>query len=109
MQVMDLSSGKIQELPRTAGIGFMDSSWMPDGRGFLVQYEDSTSGFDQIGYLSYPGGQFHAVTKDTSNYDGVALSTDGKTLATVQNKGFFTFYTLPAAGTGGNPPLSHNS
>jgi eukaryotic-like serine/threonine-protein kinase len=104
MLVMDLSSGKIQELPRTAGIGFLDSSWMPDGRGLLVQYEDATSGFDQVGYVSYPGGQFHAVTKDTSNYVGVALSTDGKTLATVQNKGFFTFYTIPAAGTGANPP-----
>jgi serine/threonine protein kinase len=104
MQIMDLSSGKIQELPRTAGIGFVDSAWMPDGRGLLVQYEDSTSGFDQVGYLSYPGGQFHAITKDTSNYAGVAVSTDGKTLATVQNKGFFKFYTLPAAGTGGNPP-----
>src|SRR6204780_2344770 len=104
MQIMDLSSGKIQELPRTAGIGFVDSSWMPDGRGFLVQFEDSTSGFDQVGYLSYPGGQFHAITKDTSNYAGVAVSTDGKTLATVQNKGFFKFYTLPGAGTGGNPP-----
>jgi serine/threonine protein kinase len=104
MLVMDLSSGKLQELPRTAGIGFMDSSWMPDGRGFLVQYEDSTSGSDQVGYLSYPGGQFHAVTKDTSNYAGVAVSTDGKTLATVQNKGFFKFYTLPAAGAGGNSP-----
>ena len=104
MLVMELSSGKIQELPRTPGIGFMDSSWMPDGRGFLVQFEDSTSGFDQVGYLSYPGGQFHAVTKDTSNYAGVAVSTDGKTLATVQNKGFFKFYTLPAAGTAGNPP-----
>ena len=101
---MDLSSGKIQELPRTAGIGFLESAWMPDSRGLLVQYEDSISGFDQVGYLSYPGGQFHAITKDTSNYVGVALSTDGKTLATVQNKGFFTFYTLPTAGTGGNPP-----
>ena len=104
MLVMDLSSGKIQELPRTAGIGFVDSAWMPDGRGLLVQYEDSTSGFDQVGYLSYPGGQFHAVTKDTSNYKGVAVSTDGKTLATVQNKGFFKFYTLSAAGTGSTPP-----
>jgi eukaryotic-like serine/threonine-protein kinase len=104
MEVMDLSSGKMQELPRTAGVGFVDSSWTPDGRGLLVQYEDATSGFDQIGYLSYPSGQFHAVTKDTSNYNDVALSTDGKTLATVQSKGFFAFYTLPATGTGATPP-----
>ena len=104
MQVMDLSSGKIQELPRTNGIGFLESAWTPDSRGLLVQYEDATSGFDQVGYVPYPGGQFHAVTKDTSNYAGVAMSTDGKTLATVQDKGFFTFYTLPAAGTGATPP-----
>ena len=104
MQVMDLSSGKIQELPRTTGIGFVESAWTPDGRGLLVQYEDASSGFDQVGYVSYPGGQFHAITKDTSNYAGVAVSTDGKTLATVQNKGFYTFYMLPAAGTGATPP-----
>ena len=49
MQVMDLSSGKIQELPRTTGIGFVESAWTPDGRGLLVQYEDASSGFDQVG------------------------------------------------------------
>ena len=54
MEVMDLSSGKTQELPRTAGIGFVDSAWTPDGRGLFVQYEDATSGFDQVGYVSYP-------------------------------------------------------
>ena len=104
MQVMDVASRKLQEVPRTAGIGFVSSMWMPDGRGLVVQYEDTSAGFDQLGYLSYPGGQFHTITKDTSNYAGVALSTDGKTLATVQNKGFFTFYSIPAAGTGATPP-----
>src|SRR5262249_33850219 len=104
MRILDFASGKSPELPVAAGMGYLRGAWMSDGRGLVVQYEDNTGPFDQSGFVAYPSGQFHPITKDTSNYNGVAISTDGKMLATVRDKGFFTFYSLPAAGSGAGTP-----
>ena len=37
----------------------------------------------QIGFVSYPKGEFHTITNDTNGYVGVSPSADGKTLVTV--------------------------
>jgi len=106
IQMMDVASGKIQDFVGFKGFVFFKSAWLPDGRGLLVQYQDLSTGLNhnQIGFVSYPGGQFHAITKDTNSYESVTLSADGKTLATVQSKSLYTLYAIPAAGTGANPP-----
>ncbi len=44
------------------------------------------------------------MTKDTNSYVTITLSSDAKTLATVQQKTLESFYLFPAAGTGANPP-----
>ena len=49
----------------------------------------------QIGFVSYPGGQIRAITKDTNAYTTVGLSADARTLATVQQKRLFAVYTIP--------------
>jgi serine/threonine protein kinase len=80
--------------------------WLPDGKGLLALYQDPSSHFtrDQIGLISYPDGQFHAVTKDTNNYATLTLSADGKTLGTVQRRDLRSFYAFPATGTGASLP-----
>jgi serine/threonine protein kinase len=106
IQIMDLSTKKIAELSGANGIGFVRSVWAPDGRGLYVQYEDVTAAatHSQIGFVSYPSGEFRTITKDISSYSGVAISSDGRTLATVQNKSFYTFFVIPTTGTGTNVP-----
>jgi Tol biopolymer transport system component len=47
---------------------------------------------------------FRALLKDTNDYRTLTLSADGKTLATVQQKGMQTLYLMPAAGFTGVPP-----
>ena len=105
IQLMDVASGKTQDFAGVKGVVFFKSVWLPDGRGLLVQYQDPSAGMNrtQIGFISYPGGQFHTITKDTNSYSALTLSADAKTLATVQMKQFFTLYTIPAAGIGANP------
>ena len=80
--------------------------WLPDQKGLLALYQDPSTNFThfQIGLISYPGGQFHAVTKDTNDYASLTLSADAKTLATVQQRTLRSFYVFPAAGTGANLP-----
>ncbi len=106
IQVMDLASGKTQDLAGPQSFVFNKSVWLPDGRGILVQYQDLSAGLNrnQIGYLSYPSGEFHTITKDTNSYESLTLSADAKTLATVQVKRLFTLYAIPASGTEANAP-----
>jgi Tol biopolymer transport system component len=105
MQVVDPADGKTQDFGASKGFIFYKAVWMPDGSGLLVQYQDLSAGpnRNQIGFVSYPGGQFHTITKDTNSYVTLTLSADARTLATVQSKRLFTLYAIPAAGTGVNP------
>ncbi len=104
IQMLDIDSGKIRDFVGFKGFVFFKSAWMPDGRGLLVQYQDLSTGLNhnQIGLVTYPGGQFHAITKDTNSYDSLTLSADAKTAATVQSKALYTLYTMPAGGAGTN-------
>src|ERR1700683_1703701 len=106
IQLMDVLSGKTPDLGAINGFVFLKSVWLPDGRGLLVQYQDVNTGLNrnQIGFISYPGGQFHTITKDTNSYESLSLSADAKTLATVQLKRLFNLYVIPAAGTGASLP-----
>ena len=106
IQLMDVASGKTRNLAAINGFVFLKSVWLPDGRGLLVQYQDVSTGLNhnQIGFVSYPDGQFRTITKDTNSYESLSLSADAKTLATVQLKRLYTLYAVPAAGTGTNPP-----
>jgi Tol biopolymer transport system component len=83
-----------------------DLAWLPDSRGLLASYQPNATPFarSQIAFVSEPAGQFRPITRDTSNYQTLTVSADGKTLATVQQKATQTFYLLPAAGFTGNPP-----
>jgi eukaryotic-like serine/threonine-protein kinase len=106
IKVFDVASGQ----PKLAA-SFKDKYlekiiWLPDGKGMLALYQDASSNYtrDQIGFVSYPGGQLHTVTKDTNGYATLTLSADAKTLATVQRRTLRSFYVFPAAGTSANLP-----
>ena len=106
IQLMDAASGKAEDFAAFQGFVFYKSRWLPDGQGLLTQYQDLSAGLNhnQIGLVSYPSGQFHAITKDTNSYESLSLSADAKTLATVQSKRLFTLYAVPVVGAGANPP-----
>jgi Tol biopolymer transport system component/predicted Ser/Thr protein kinase len=106
IQLTDVASGKTQDFAGMKGFVFSKSVWLPDGHGVLVEYQDLGAGRNhrQIGFVSYPSGQFHTITKDTNSYEMLTLSADAKTLATVQVKRLYTLYAIPAAGTDANSP-----
>jgi dipeptidyl aminopeptidase/acylaminoacyl peptidase len=106
IQLMDIASGKTQNFAGVKGFAFSKLAWLPDGRGLLVQYQDRSTGLNhsQIGFVSYPGGQFHTITKDTNSYTTLTPSADAKTMATVQSKRSYTLYSISAAtGMATNP------
>jgi serine/threonine protein kinase len=102
IRLFETDTGKVKTIA-----GFKDKlirriEWLPNGRGLLALYQDQSTNYTrfQIGLISYPGGKFQPITKDTNNYETLTVSGDGNTLATVQQKTLRSFFLFPAAGTG---------
>ena len=60
-----------------------DLAWLPDGKHLAFLYYKAHSDRGQIGIVGLSGGDFHSVTNDVNAYSQLAISADGKTLATV--------------------------
>ncbi len=58
-------------------------AWLPDGKHLVVLYSKAHSDREQIGIVGLAAGDFHPVTNDVNAYSQLAVSADGKTLATV--------------------------
>jgi Tol biopolymer transport system component len=76
-------------------------TWAPDGSGVLVLGKEQSSNFarTQIGFVSYPKGEFFSVTRDTNSYSDLSVANSGHVLATVQNQYQWNLQLMPAAGS----------
>jgi len=77
--------------------------WMPDGRGLLITHRNlAHPRAFQISYVSYPSGELSRISNDLNSYDQTALgvTTDGKTLATVQEERSIGLWVMPAEENG---------
>jgi len=71
-------------------------AWLPDGSGLLLSGRDIETKLFQIWLVSYPEGKARRVTNDLSSYGGVSLTTDGKTLVSVQGARLTNLWIAPA-------------
>jgi eukaryotic-like serine/threonine-protein kinase len=91
IKVLDIASKKEVSIVQPSGISFdpfpisgrRDLAWLPDGRHLLVLYDKAFSDRGQIGIVGVPRGDFRTLTNDVNAYSQLAISSDGKTLATV--------------------------
>ena len=90
LKVMEMSSKKLTTVTPPAGIswvnpddGYTTLAWMPDNRHLLALYYKQHTDRAQIGVITVPSGEFHSVTNDVNSYSQLALSGNGRTLATV--------------------------
>jgi Tol biopolymer transport system component len=74
--------------------------WMPDESGLIIGVRSISSSKSQIGYLSYPKGEFHRITNDVNDYYGwgASLSRDGKTISAVVRRTETTLDVFPWSG-----------
>jgi len=102
VEVIERDTGSKRELFRVEGKLIRTLDWLPDGRrGFLVNFATKPSIHHwQIGTLSYPTGDFRAVTNDANSYFFDRTSSDGRSLAAgVGTAEVRTLYLLPGTGT----------
>src|SRR5580658_172016 len=102
VRTIELASGKNQPLATLTDKFASSIAWMPDGRGLMLVYTDRSTGFQrsQLGFLSFPEAQFHALTNDTSGYQTLSISADGKSIAAMQRQGSASIVLLPSSGQG---------
>jgi serine/threonine protein kinase len=111
-----VKGGSVETLIRMQDKIMANTLWLPNGRGLVTRYTERISPIAraQIAYVSYPGGEFTTITRDTNDYESLSLSGDGKTIATVQRKATANLFLIPAAGFTGSSPRAaaaqnHNS
>jgi serine/threonine protein kinase/sugar lactone lactonase YvrE len=63
-----------------------EAVWLPNGKGIILVGQEVQSGPIQLWHLRYPTGEVERITNDLNNYNGVSISADGRTIATVQSQ-----------------------
>ncbi len=70
-------------------------AWAPHGSGLVVVAQEQQGGPNQLWYVDQPGGDVERVTNDLNNYNGVSVSADGATIATVQSQATCSVWYAP--------------
>ncbi len=100
MSLFDLNSGQIQTLS-FADKSILALQWSAGVDGLFVIYQQKGPdlGRMQIGYVSLSDGQVRPISRDTNSYSTLSLSSDGKMLATVQQKTVSNLFIVPGQGS----------
>lgn len=108
VRIYNIGSGEDRALQSFGDKVGTEVAWMPDGRGILLGYRGRTTGFGrpQIGYISYPRGEFHSITNDAHGYFDMQLSADGKSVVAVQREESDSLELMPSNGSGAPSTVS---
>jgi serine/threonine protein kinase/Tol biopolymer transport system component len=87
----------VRPLTQHQWAGATSLSWLPDGHGLMIGGQDHHGEPGQIEYISYPKGEVRRVTNDLNWYDGISLTADGGSLATIQADISFDIWFAPLA------------
>ncbi|HUL15316.1 MAG TPA: protein kinase [Terriglobales bacterium] len=108
--LFDLATSKTSVLAPFGNIFLNEVRWAPDGQGLVVIYHSPPNlQKGQLGYVSFPGGRFRTISRDTNSYSTLSASADFKTLATVQAQTTSALYLLPGNGTRDTSPPPFSS
>ena len=81
---IDIATGREKPIPSRHWREILDSTWLPDGSGLLLAALAKTGADPQLWIVSYPGGIVRRISNDLSKYLSVAVSADGRAIASVQ-------------------------
>jgi serine/threonine protein kinase/Tol biopolymer transport system component len=95
---VDTASGETKQIAIAKDRIYKEPSWFPDGSALLVSAITASTGFlrDQLGIVSFPGGDFRLLTTDTNDYVHPNISADGQSIAANQVQGKFEIAVAPA-------------
>jgi eukaryotic-like serine/threonine-protein kinase len=96
---VDVASGESKQVAIAKDRIYKEPAWFPDGSALLVSATTAATGFlrDQLGIVSYPGGDFRPLTTDTNGYIHPSISADGQSIAASQVQGKFEIAIAPGS------------
>jgi Tol biopolymer transport system component len=92
---VDAGGGSLRPIGRQRWRNVGDLEWLPDGRGFVMSAADPTATGPQLWQVDYPSGEARRITNDLNNYIGVSLSSDARTMVTVQAENTSNLWVMP--------------
>ena len=94
---IDPTNGARKTVWTSNGTFLNDAAWLPSGNALAVIYTnlDLQLQRNQIALITYPGGQFRAITADTNDYNSLSVSADGSTIATIMRQSERELYVSP--------------
>ena len=86
--LIDPASGNRRPLYSSKDMFLSAAAWLPDGKALVVIFTNLDLQFRrrQVGLVTYPDGQFRAITADTNDYVTLSVSSDGSTIATIMGQ-----------------------
>ena len=95
---VDAASGETKPVAIAKDRIYLEPSCFPDGSALLVSTTTAATGFlrNQLGIVSFPGGDFRLLTTDTNDYVHPNISADGRSIAASQVQGKFEIAIAPA-------------
>src|SRR6266851_1261160 len=95
---VDAASGETKQVAIAKDRIYLEPSWFPDGSALLVSATTAPTGFlrNQLGIVSFPGGDFRLLTTDTNDYVHPNISADGRSIVASQVHGKFEIAIAPA-------------
>jgi eukaryotic-like serine/threonine-protein kinase len=93
----EIATGKQEDVALSAERLYYEPAWLPGGGGFILPAGSREMAFSvrQLGFLSFPKGEFRALTTDTNTYLHPSVSADGKLIAATQSKYVFSLGIAP--------------
>jgi serine/threonine protein kinase len=96
---VDAATGQDHVVGASSDHIYYGPAWMPGGSALISSASQLEAGHmqAQIGVVSYPAGQYRAVTADTNDYGNLGIAKDGKILVAIQSKLRFSLSVAPAS------------
>ena len=93
---VDVATGEQKEITNKRFIDVGRVSWLSDGTGMLVNAMAAGANQEQIWMIPYPSGEAQQITHDLTDYGGTSLTSDSRSLVTVQYDGSSNVWVAPA-------------
>ncbi|HEY0703698.1 MAG TPA: protein kinase [Candidatus Acidoferrales bacterium] len=85
VEVVAVDSGTPSQIGNETWFYPRQMAWLPDGSAIVFNSSATrTTSNPQIWSLTYPAGEKRRITNDLNFYQGISITADGSTLATVQ-------------------------
>ncbi|MGB6883740.1 MAG: protein kinase [Candidatus Acidiferrum sp.] len=103
IQMFDISAGRLTPFQNFNDKIVLKLAWAPDGGTIFLIFPTigpHLSLNSRLGAISYPEGKFRILTNDVVDHDTISVTSDGKTLATLQDQSAMEADILPGSGQG---------